>query len=173
MFERRDPSDRAVSAWLYGGKGKATPKNRVLLRFHTASPNCCPTRATVVVKVYSMPAIGRRDVHASAHVGRRRINPLTQVPIRGQGNRHSRSPRFEWQKSNLKLPYGRRYLDVGSGRTTPIGYRAAFWCGPAIRVTVSRDARAAATGRIRADGERTKLTLPGRPAPAHCSSSAE
>jgi hypothetical protein len=31
------------------------------------------------VKVYSMPAIGRRNVHASAHVGRRRINPMEET----------------------------------------------------------------------------------------------
>ncbi|WP_321932266.1 hypothetical protein, partial [Paraburkholderia guartelaensis] len=30
-------------------------------------------------KVYSMPAIGRRNVHASAHVGRRRISPMEET----------------------------------------------------------------------------------------------
>jgi hypothetical protein len=32
-----------------------------------------------VVKVYSMPAIGRKNVHASARVGRRRINPMEET----------------------------------------------------------------------------------------------
>jgi hypothetical protein len=31
------------------------------------------------VKVYSMPAIGRRNVHASAYVGRRRISPMEET----------------------------------------------------------------------------------------------
>ena len=37
-----------------------------------------PRQATTV-KVYSMPAIGRRNVHAAAHVGRRRINPMEET----------------------------------------------------------------------------------------------
>lgn len=31
------------------------------------------------VKVYSMPAIGRRNVHATARVGRRRISPMAET----------------------------------------------------------------------------------------------
>lgn len=31
------------------------------------------------VKVYSMPAIGRRNVNASARAGRRRINPMEET----------------------------------------------------------------------------------------------
>mgnify|MGYP001548255036 CR=1 FL=1 len=34
---------------------------------------------TVFVKVYSMPAIGRMNVHSSAHVGRRRISPMEET----------------------------------------------------------------------------------------------
>lgn len=34
-----DPSDRAVLTWQQLGKGKATPENRVLSRFNTASAN--------------------------------------------------------------------------------------------------------------------------------------
>lgn len=36
-FEEIDPSDRAISAWRHVGKGKATPENHIVLRFHTAS----------------------------------------------------------------------------------------------------------------------------------------
>ncbi|MGB8421413.1 hypothetical protein, partial [Paraburkholderia sp.] len=36
-FEKIDPSDRVVSGCQQLGKGKATPENRVLLRFHTGS----------------------------------------------------------------------------------------------------------------------------------------
>ncbi|ORC51915.1 hypothetical protein B2G74_04440 [Burkholderia sp. A27] len=36
-------------------------------------------RTSGFVKVYSMPAIGRRNVHAAAHVGRRRINPMEET----------------------------------------------------------------------------------------------
>ncbi|MGF6641353.1 hypothetical protein OKW39_008570 [Paraburkholderia sp. MM6662-R1] len=39
----------------------------------------CDLHTAVVVKVYSMPAIGRRNVHASARVGRRRINPMEET----------------------------------------------------------------------------------------------
>lgn len=36
-------------------------------------------RETQCVKVYSMPAIGRMNVHTSAHVGRRRISPMEET----------------------------------------------------------------------------------------------
>lgn len=35
-FKKIDPSDGAVLAWRQLGKGKPTPKSRVLSRFHTA-----------------------------------------------------------------------------------------------------------------------------------------
>jgi len=42
LFEKVDRSDRAISAWQHLGKGKATPENRVVLRFHTASVDSGP-----------------------------------------------------------------------------------------------------------------------------------
>jgi hypothetical protein len=41
VFEKIDPSDRAISAWQHLGKGEATPENRVVLRFRTASVDIC------------------------------------------------------------------------------------------------------------------------------------
>jgi len=38
--------------------------------------NC---RTSPFVKGYSMPAVGRKNVPASAHVGRRRINPMEET----------------------------------------------------------------------------------------------
>ncbi|WP_277991650.1 SDR family NAD(P)-dependent oxidoreductase [Trinickia acidisoli] len=37
------------------------------------------TSESIFVKVYSMPAIGRMNVHTSAHVGRRRISPMEET----------------------------------------------------------------------------------------------
>jgi hypothetical protein len=45
-FQKIDPSDRAVLAWQQLGKGKATPENRALLRFHAASAEFCPMIVT-------------------------------------------------------------------------------------------------------------------------------
>ena len=46
-------------------------------RFHTVSVG--HGRSHQAEAVYSMPAIGRKIVHASAHVGRRRINPMEET----------------------------------------------------------------------------------------------
>jgi hypothetical protein len=42
LFEKVDRSDRAISAWQHLRKGKATPENRVVLCFHTASVDSGP-----------------------------------------------------------------------------------------------------------------------------------
>jgi len=47
-FWKIDSSDRAVSAWQQLGKGKATPENRVLFRFHTGSVGFGRSRRAVV-----------------------------------------------------------------------------------------------------------------------------
>ena len=66
-------------------RGEVSPSDRVSgtglgsSALRTARAQQHKPRTSEAVKVYSMPAIGRMNVHTSAHVGRRRINPMEET----------------------------------------------------------------------------------------------